>query len=52
MPYRGPPQMCRERGWEALLALSRVQMCGPYRMAAGAIDELPALLCAHTRGLC
>ena len=32
--------------------LSRVQVCGPYRMTAGAIDELPALLCAHTRGLC
>ena len=31
--------------------LSRVQVCGPYCMTAGIIDELPALLCAHTRGL-
>ena len=32
--------------------LSCVRVCGPYRMTAGIIDELPALLCAHTRGLC
>ena len=32
--------------------LSCVQVCGPYRITAGTIDELPALLCAHTRGLC
>ena len=32
--------------------LSRVQVCGPYRMTAGIIDELLVLLCAQTRGLC
>ena len=32
--------------------LSCVRVCGPYRITAGIIDELPALLCAHTRGLC
>lgn len=30
--------------------LSHVQVCGPYRITAGTIDELLALLCAHTRG--
>ena len=29
--------------------LSCVQVCGPYRMTAGAIDELLALLCAYAR---
>ena len=32
--------------------LSCVQVCKSYRMTLGIIDELPALLCAHTRGLC
>ena len=32
--------------------LSRVQVCGPYHITAGTIDELPVLLCAQMCGLC